>query len=175
MAKSDSFFIRAKATAVGTTFDQVEISLGSYVNLGVTKSTLLRIHNISVQYSDTDGVSTPIHTIAPLGGKIAWQLTTQSQSTLVTADDKSLVSAGALNLYGALDGSTARGAGSAENEDINVQTWTQGYLVGVDSIFLACLAGGTVSSGNVNVSVIVECTLENATQASALSLSLSQV
>ena len=57
MAKSDSFFIRGSVDTNGSTYAQSEIDLGSFVNLGVSKSTLLRIHNISVQYADVDDVS----------------------------------------------------------------------------------------------------------------------
>ena len=54
MAKSDSFFIRAESIVdVTPAFAQTEIDLGSFVNLGVSKSTLLRIHNIQVQYYDS--------------------------------------------------------------------------------------------------------------------------
>ena len=85
MAKSDSFFLRGIVTSNGSTYVQTEIDLGSYVNLGVTKSTLLRIHNISCQISDSDGVADSISGASAL--KIGHQLTTQTQSALVTADD----------------------------------------------------------------------------------------
>ncbi len=53
MAKSDSFFIRAQSDAAsGGAYAQAEIDLGSFVNLGVKSSTLLRIHNVAVQYAD---------------------------------------------------------------------------------------------------------------------------
>ena len=87
MAKSDSFFIRAEVDTNGSTFAQSEIDLGSFVNLGVTKSTLLRIHNIAVQYADgtiAGGVSPelPMHATAAGGGKVSWQLTTQTLSLI---------------------------------------------------------------------------------------------
>ena len=50
MARTDSFFIRATAPTDGTNFAQTAIDLGSYVDaLG---KSVLRIHNISVQYGD---------------------------------------------------------------------------------------------------------------------------
>ena len=52
MAKSDSFFIRAKVTSNGTTFAQEEIDLGSFVNLGTKSSTLLRVHGVPVGIRD---------------------------------------------------------------------------------------------------------------------------
>ena len=174
MAKSDSFFIRAKVTTDGATYVPTEIDLGSFVNLGVSKSTLLRIHNISVQYSDvSSGPAGVIYSLGASGGKIAWQLTTQTQTELVTADDKSLVSAGALSLFGNPN-STAYAVGQSQNEDINPQMWTKGYLVGVDSLFLAVDTTATITSGEAIVSVVMECTLENATQSNSVALALSQ-
>jgi hypothetical protein len=143
MAKSDSFYIRAVGDAAsGGAFAQKEIDLGSFVNLGVKSSTVMRIHNIAVQYADgtvAGGISPelPLHATAAGGGKIAFQLTTQTQSSLVDASDKSLVASGGLMLYG----------------DPN---------------------GGTVASGDAVVAIVMECTLETATQASSTALALSQ-
>ncbi|AXH78691.1 MAG: hypothetical protein [Circular genetic element sp.] len=178
MAKSDSFFIRAKVTSNGGTYAQSEIDLGSFVNLGVTKSTLLRIHNISVQYADASAISSQISN--GLGDKISWQLTTQTQSDLVYADDKSVVGTGALALgcgQIAPDGSaTADFATNTWSQAIDIapQDWTNGYLVGVDSMFLGVDMYSTLDTGDVNVCIVMECTLENATQASATALALSQ-
>jgi hypothetical protein len=178
MAKSDSFFIRAKVTQNGTTFTQEEIDLGSFVNLGVKSSTLLRLHNLSVQYADSDGVSDAISGASAL--KVAWQLCTQSQTALVYADDKSLVSSGSLAMYNAQtaeDGSASADFSTGyttDRQDVAPQDWRNGYLVGVDSMFLGIDGNGTATSGNVVVSIVMECTLESATQASATALALSQ-
>ena len=178
MAKSDSFFIRASVTSSGATFQQSEIDLGSFVNLGVTKSTLLRIHNISVQYAHATAPSTQISD--GTGNKIGFQLTTQSQTDLVYADDKSLVASGALALgagYIAPDGSaTADFATNNWQQDLDIgpQQWTNGYLVGVDSMFMGVDLYGALDSGEVKVCIVLECTLETANQASATALALSQ-
>ena len=86
MAKTDSFFIRASATYNSTTFVQETIDLGAFVDaLG---KSVLRIHNISVQYG------TPPFAPAPTANSDnanAFQLTTQSQTGMVTLDDKSVV------------------------------------------------------------------------------------
>ena len=178
MAKSDSFFIRTSATTSGATFQQTEIDLGSFVNLGVSKSTLLRIHNVSVQYAHASAASSQISD--GTGNKICFQLTTQSQSDVVFADDKSVVSTGALALgagYIAPDGSaTADFATNSwqQDQDIAPQQWTNGYLIGVDSLFLGVDLLGALDSGEVKVSIVMECTLETATQASSTALALSQ-
>lgn len=178
MAKSDSFYIRAKVVQNGTTYTQEEIDLGSFVNLGVKSSTLLRIHNVAVQYADSNEVQDAISGASAL--KVAYQLTTQSQTALVYADDKSLVSSGSLALYNAQtaeDGSASADFSTGfttDRQDIAPQDWTNGYLVGVDSMFLGIDGNGTATSGNVVVSIVMECTLESATQASATALALSQ-
>ncbi len=122
MAKSDSFFIRASTDTNGATYAQSEIDLGSFVNLGVKSSTLLRIHNISVQYATASAVSNQISDST--GNAIKWQLTTQTQTDLVFATDKSLVSSGTLALgagYIAPDGSaTADFATNNWQQDIDM-------------------------------------------------------
>ena len=178
MAKSDSFYIRAQVTQNGTTYAQTEIDNGAFVNLGVKSSTLLRIHNIAVQYADSDGVSDAISGASAL--KIAWQLCTQSQTGLVYADDKSLVASGSLGLYNAQvaeDGSASADFATGfvtQDMDVAPQEWRNGYLIGTDSMFLGIDGNGTATSGNVVVSIVMECTLESATQASATALALSQ-
>jgi hypothetical protein len=178
MAKSDSFFIRAGVTTNAGTYVQSELDIGSFVNLGVSKSTLLRIHNISVQYADSGDVGDRISSDS--GNMIAFQLTTQTQSDLVYATDKSLVSSGALQMYNGViaeDGSAAADYATAfvtQDMDVAPQSWTQGYLVGVDTMFLGTKAAGAIQSGNVTVSIVLECTLENATQANSVALALSQ-
>jgi len=172
MAKSDSFFIRAKV-AIAATSEQTEIDLGSFVNLGVSKSTLLRIHNVAVQYADDSGPEYSIYSLAVPGATAAWQLTTQSHANLVTADDKSVIATGSLTCYGDST-STAHPMSMSESADINPQMWKNGYLVGVDSLFLRADQTGTFGGGALSLYIVMECTLETATQASSVALALSQ-
>jgi len=179
MAKSDSFFIRASVECdSGGNFNQTEIDLGSFVNLGVKSSTLLRIHNIAVAIQDgtPSGGMTPelalYSTVVP-GANLAYQLTTESQTDLIGAYEKSIVASGQLTIYGDST-STAHAMSMSDRADVMPQNWTNGYLIGVDSIFLGSEMGGTLSGGDATVSVILECTLETATQASATALALSQ-
>ncbi len=178
MAKSDSFFLRGIVTSNGSTYAQSEIDLGSYVNLGTKSSSLLRIHNISCQITDADAAVDAISGASAL--KICHQLTTQSQSAIVTADDKSLVSSGSMALYNAQiaeDGSAAAdfATGFATHDfDVAPQMFTNGYLVGVDSLFLGVDQNGVLTSGNVKIAYVMECVLEAATQANSVALALSQ-
>ena len=172
MAKSDSFFIRAQVTSSGVTYTQSEIDLGSFVNLGVTKSTLLRVHNIEPQYLDSTDPSAMIYYDGGIpGGMLRWQLTTQSQSTLVGSDDKAFVSGGCYS-QASTTGVLVQNADMTA--DANPQEWKNGYLVGVDSLYLAVDSSATWDSGDIDVNIVMECTLETATQASATALALSQ-
>ena len=178
MAKSDSVFIRASVTSNGSTYVESETDLGSYVNLGVSKSTLLRIHNIAVQYTDAEGVVAAISGASAL--KVGWQLTTQTQTGLVRATNKSLVSSGSLQAYNsqvAEDGSASADFATGfitQDLDIAPQDWKNGYLIGVDQLYLGIDQNGTFTSGNIIVALVMEVTLENATQASSVALALSQ-
>ena len=171
MAKSDSFFIRAAVEQTGDAYAQEEIDLGSFVNLGVKSSTLLRIHNVSIQIADKDAPEKgPIKSSAILN--VGWNLTTQSHTSLVHAFDKSVVASGR---YEAAAGATpASDFFAQDTRDVMPQMWKNGYLVGVDSLFLSTDADQTSDNGNYYVTIVMECTLENATQASATALALSQ-
>ena len=175
MAKSDSFFIRAAVTTSGANdYEQTEIDLGSFVNLGVSKSTLLRIHNIAVQYVDNSGgPGSPIYHSGATPGGASFQLCTQTQAGLVRATDKSLIASGSLVCFGNPN-STAYPIGQNETEDLAAQMWRNGYLVGVDSMFLGVNTVALPTSGELEVCIVLECTLENATQASSIALALSQ-
>jgi len=177
MAKSDSFFIRGKVSTNGVTYTQEEIDLGSFVNLGVAKSTLLRIHNISVQVL---GKASAIQTISSsVGFAMMHQLTTQSQTEIVYADDKSLIASGNLRGYNgqvAEDGSAAADFATGfvtQDFDVAPQDFTNGYLVGVDSLFLGCDLS-SADPTDMSISYVMECTLEGATQANSVALALSQ-
>ena len=177
MAKSDSFFIRGKVSTNGVTYEQTEIDLGSFVNLGVSKSTLLRIHNISVQVL---GKASAIQTINS-GSAFAMmhQLTTQSQTQIVYADDKSLIASGNLRGYNAQTSEDGSVAGDyttgfvTQDFDVAPQDFTNGYLVGVDSLFLGCDLS-SADPTDMSISYVMECTLEGATQANSVALALSQ-
>ena len=95
-----------------------------------------------------------------------WQLTTQSQTSMVTTVDKSVISAGSLTVSPAPSGQRY------EVEDANVQEWTNGYLVAVEQIYLAGQKGSNMD--DATVSVVLECTVETLNQSAAMALALSQ-
>jgi hypothetical protein len=172
MAKSDSFFIRAKVTqpAGETSIKTTEIDLGSYVNLGVSKSTVMRIHNIEWQIADaSDPMSGPSKSGAITN--IGAQVCTQLQTNLVGLDNKSLAASWR---YQVARTSTAGNLFISDTPDVGPQDWTNGYLIAVDTLYLQLKSDNTVDAGEYDVSIVMECTLEAATQANSVALALSQ-
>jgi len=179
MAKSDAFFIRVSVTSNGTTYNQEELDLGAYVNLGTKSAQLLRIHNIAPQIAASSGPEGNILATDTL--KIGHQLTTQSQSALVFADDKSVVATGSMQLYNGLHSSDAAMNANAvyktvfatQDFDVAPQNFSKGYLVGVDALFLG-VDQSTAAGVDVKITYVLECTIESATQTNSIALSLSQ-
>jgi len=57
--------------------------------------------------------------------------------------------------------------------DVAPQDFTNGYLIGTDSLFLGVDQSGTTGN-DVRIAYVMECTLESATQANSVALALSQ-
>ena len=165
MAK-DSFFIRADLTTTNGTFTEEAISLGSYVDaLG---KSVLRIHNAQLQFTSNGAPHSPPLYNTGTNATIAWQLTTQSQTAVVFASDRAVVSSG---MYGT---AASQGGGDISHESmgVNLQHWTNGYLVGVEEIYLGGEQQGMVTDSRV--SIVLECTVETLSQSAAMALALSQ-
>jgi hypothetical protein len=169
MAKSDSFFIRAKISGLTAgAFGQTPIDLGAYVDaLG---KSVLRIHRVSTQYV-FGNFGAPTLALANAEGRANWQLTTQSQGALVDATDKSVISTGNIQSVNA-SAVANHYTFSTQDVDINPEDWTNGYLVGVEQIYL----GGQATSFELNTDIIVvlECTVETLSSSAAMALALSQ-
>lgn len=172
MARSDSFFIRAKLSGLtggSGGFTTTSLDLGAFVDaLG---KTVLRVHNISAQYTFGANV-TPAMSAATTDGLVSWQLTTQDQTALVDADDRTIISTGAL--VAANNGLVGnRVTFVSDSIDIAPQHWENGYLVAVESLQFAGQASATFRD-DVDVSIVLECTVETMTQSAAMALALSQ-
>lgn len=168
MVKTENFFIRANVLQAGSVFATQEIDLGSYVNLGVSSSTLLRIHSLEVQIQDVSNpFSGPYADDATLN--IGWDLTTSAQTTLVPLSNNSVVASGRYMIS-----EQTRVIMDSVSKDMMPQTFRNGYLIGVDSIYLSTQADQVSTAGNYEISILMEVTMEKATQANAASLALSQ-
>ena len=167
MAKSDSFFIRAKVQQTGSNaYLQTAVDLGAYVDaLG---KSVLRIHNVAVQLynsSPTTDFDTSTAT-----SNICYQLTTQSQTAIVGASDRSVIATGRLDIFN--QGAVPNSASDISHDsDILPQMWSNGYLVGVEQIYLAVDASNATDAA---VEIIMECTVETLSQSGAMALALSQ-
>jgi len=163
MAKTDSFFIRAKVTTDGLNYAEAAIDTGAYVDaLG---KSVLRIHGVSVQYGS------PLQ--IPVAGNnansmTAYQLTTQSQKEMVDATDRSVISSGRLVVETAAAGNTSL----SDMADLSPEMYQKGYLIGVEQIYLA--TDSVVTPAVDQVSVVLECTVETLSQSAAMALALSQ-
>lgn len=167
MAKSDSFFIRARATSTGGAFNQIEIPLGSYVDaLG---KSVLRIHNIAVQtYPNNPGDDWSI--TANSDSRLGYQITTQSQTAMLGAEDKAIVATGGLQIVN--DSGSPGLTFLSDSSDVLPQMWRNGYLIAVEEIYLGVEADAQLPTANV--AVVMECTVETLSQNAAMALALSQ-
>ena len=165
----ETFFIR-KSVNIGNTnaFAQEAIDLGAYVD--ALNKSVLRVHNVQITYSDAFGTSSLI--AGNEVGVAQWQLTTQTQGDIVRPDDKSVVSSGRVHMFN--DQGTDKLASQVSDvNDVNLQHWTNGYLVATEQLYL----GGSATTtfiGNVYVTIVMECSVETMSQAKAMALALSQ-
>ena len=127
----------------------------------------MRIHNISVSIRDATTGFAPSSSGPGTDQQVAYQLSTTSEAGLLFADDRNLITTGCIAYEFA---STAISASDAS--DILPQRWTNGYIVGVDSLFLGVDTRGM--SGDVRVDIVMECTVEKLSQNAAVALALSQ-
>ena len=177
MAKTDSFFIRKTLRCPNdNSFQQEEMDLGAFVDaLG---KSVLRVLAVEVIWSDYKGTSLLVDDQEVAAAQ--FQITTQTQTAIVRADDKSLVASGHLiagcspvfvGLVGAHYPSQ-----NTQVMDIGPQKWTNGYLIGVDSIYLGGSASvlGWDNAEYPYVTVIMECVSETLSQSAAMALALSQ-
>ena len=173
MAKDDSFFIRHTVRTNGTNFTQEAIDLGAFVDaLGMS---ILKVHSVSVQYQATANADLPIMPATQSTSKITWQLTTQSQTKVVSLGDRTVFGSGHLTVGNSASNSYAPTI-VYETADANAQTWRNGYAIAVDQVYLGVdnSASLLAATGECDVTVLLECTVEKLNKESALALALSQ-
>ena len=171
MAKTDSFFIRKSLQVDNSgSFLETPIDLGAFEDaLG---KSVLRIHNLHMQISDSTGNAAQVQASAD-SAAAQFQLTTQTQTDTVLASNKSVIATGivyAINSFG-----TDEFPQVYQDMDILPQNWTNGYLVAVEEIYLGGEASaGWVAAEDVTLSIVMECTVETLSEKAAMALALSQ-
>jgi len=175
MAKKESFFIRGTVTPDNTgNFAQSTIDLSAYVSaLG---KSIVRVKSIEGEWAQGPNGDIPngVPTMSADRATYAvWQLTTQSNSGLVSLDDRTTIGKGAL---------FARNPDSSNNPPTQVysdshlpQHYSDGFLLAVEDIYLGAQAGSDwVATTDLTFNIVLECEVLQMSQAAAMALSLSQ-
>jgi len=179
----DTFILRGQVICVADqTRYTATIDLGSYVNLGITKGTALRVHSVQVQYCDNLGLVPLIDASAGAGGQTRG---TFACSAITTAQVPASFAASQMPQlnedYVMFSGNVSGVNPNNDNDqgiltdamDIAPQHLEHGYLLAVDNLHLyGCVDDAWNESIYINFAL--ECSLEKITQATAVSLSLSQ-
>ena len=186
MAKSDTFFIRASVTtdiSAAQSRQETEIDLGAYVNLGLKQSTLLKVNSIQIQYCDAKGLPAIVKE-APGAGEFgsafcAAAITTKQVPSSFAADQMPQLDDDATMFTASIVASNGNTAAAGDqgittsDMDLAPQHLQDGYLVGVDSLYLYAASDDKWGEA-VIVNVLLECQLVSATQSNAVALALSQ-
>ena len=167
----------------GDSQERVEatIDLGSYVNLGTNKGTALRVWSVQQQVCDSLGTIPLIDAAAGSGTTKGAFVNTAITTSQVPASydaaqmpqvnqDWVMYTAGLSGMNGNNDADQGI---LTHDFDIAPQGLREGYLLAVDTLFLYAIADDAFAE-DVYVNFMLECSLEPITQASAVSLSLSQ-
>jgi len=174
MAKQESFFIRATVTPDDSgTFVQTAVDLSSYVNaLG---KSILKIRAIEGEWCQ--GPTGAIPNGAPkmdagVSGEAVWQLTTQSNTGLVSLDDRTTIAKGMLWAHNQ-DGASAVPS-NVYNDSHLPQHYSDGFLVAVEEVYLGGLCGANwAATSNMTFNVVLECEVMTLTQSAAMALAPS--
>lgn len=183
MAKTDTFFLRAQAVTVQGDQSRVsaEIDLGAYVNLGLKQSTLLRVHSVQIQVCDAFGLP-PVTTFDADAGESISSYAAAAITTKPVAPTLGSSSMPELNddsvMFTASFIQTNQGDANdqgiqSHSLDIAPQHMINGYLCGVDNLYLYAVADDAWAE-ILHFNVLLECSLESATQSNAVALALSQ-
>lgn len=169
MAKN-TFLIRTYVNAGhGGSFNQTEVDLGSYTNLGSSKPEVLRIHRAIVQLTNYAGAIPEM--TGDKGGSAGWQLTTQSQTAMVPMTNDSFA-LGGIGAYRNPDSETIAPT-QTYTEQILAQDYENGYVVAVPNLYLGALVDSNWTD-DCYFELILECTTEPMTKANAVALAISQ-
>lgn len=167
----NTFLIRAQVqlSNASDTYNETEIDLGSYTNLGSSKPEVLRVHSAHLYIQDAAGAIPDMG--ANKAGEVVWQICTTSQTAAILANDDSFLMGGHAGVRNP-DGSTNPPSGSWESV-LMPQDFTAGQVVAVPSLFLGGFIGDEFTQ-DAYLTVILECTTESMSKANAVALAISQ-
>ena len=170
MAKN-TFLIRTQVTLSNAldTYNQTEVELGSYTNLGSSKPEVLRVHGAHWYIQNSSGA------IPSMGGdkagEVTWQITTASQTATILANDDAVLMGGHAGVRNA--DSATNPPSDAWESSLMPQDFVAGQVVAVPSLFLGGFIGSEFTE-DAYLTVILECTTEPMSKANAVALAISQ-
>ena len=181
--KGETFFIRGQVITTQGSENRVEaeIDLGSYVNLGINKGTALRVHGVQMQICDPTGLP-PISNEDSASAKFKSAYACTAITTAQVPSSFAATEMPQLNEdYVMYSASVVQTNQSADDDqgvlshslDIAPQDMVAGYLLAVDTLYMYAAADDQWVE-NLHFNFLLECSLENISQATAVSLSLSQ-
>ena len=177
MAKSDSFFIRASVNPGDAgAFAQKAIDLGAYVSaLGKSVLKIKSVHYEWVCGPDATSNSPggAPYMDATSAGEALMQLTTQTQTAMVTLENKSVIAKA--SLWARNPDASANPPATTYNDSHSPQDYADSYIVAVETMYLGAIGGTEWTDGSdLTCAVMIECQVETLTQAAAMALALSQ-
>lgn len=174
-AKTGSFYLTDVAllpagSAAGTRV-QATIDLGAYVN--VPTGQAIAIESVDFIYQTADGNGSGNELLAA-DGAIAAQLTDLNPSTtLLIADDQSLVASGCLNVD--YSGNVVSHTSDLYPDNFGPASLSEAFMVVNDTLYL--VAGnnaGAVGTQNVSVTARVRCRVVKLSQKDWMSIAIQQ-
>ncbi len=169
MAKN-TFLIRTRVNlGHAESYNQTELDLGSYTNLGSSKPEVLKI--ITAHFYIQDSVGKMPSMGANKAGELAWQLTTSSQSGIVSITDDSFLMGGMAGLRN--PDSAINPPSQAFSDTILPQQYSEPQTVAVPSLFLGGICGDEFEE-DVYLGIVLECKTSPMSKADAVSLAVSQ-
>jgi len=172
MAKTDSFFIRGSVNTTTTSYNEATLDIGAFVD--PLQKAILKIHNVEWKIDDEGGgPSTNLALSANTDVRVCYQLTTQSQTATVDLSNKAVVASGVLFLCNN-SGTDNQCTFVSDRQDVGPQSWRNGVLIGVENLYIGTDLSNTITTGDMTISMVAECTMETLTKEAAVSLALSQ-
>ena len=175
MAKGESFFIRGTVTPDDDGFAQTTIDLSAYVSaLG---KSIVKVRALEGEWHQGPNGTIPNGAPTMDADKAdfaAWQLTTQSNTGLVSLDDRTTIAKGQIWARNP-DSADAQPPTQVYSDSHLPQHYSDGFLVAVEDIYLGAYGGADWTDGvDLTFSVVLECEVMTMTQSAAMALALSQ-